>query len=297
MIQEEEKRLESIPIQKAARSLNVSRSGYYNWKGRDDVNLSKALEDIDIQFIIEDIIEAYTGYGYRRVTKELWNRGFLVNHKRVLRIMKKNNLIRKRKKYKPRTTDSNHGFRKYPNLIKDLQTSGLDQIWVSDITYIQLLKDYVYLAVILDLYTRRCIGWALSRNVDTRLTLDALHHAFDTRERKDLTGLIHHSDQGVQYASNEYVKCLLDHGIFISMSSRGNAYENAFAESFIKTLKYEEVYLNEYLTFEDALENIGKFIDDVYNKKRMHSSIGYKSPISFEKEIALNNCAKLTVHS
>ncbi len=123
------------------------------------------------------------------------------------------------------------------------------------------------------------------------MILEALHNAFLTRKGKDLTGLIHHSDQGVQYASHEYVQCLLDHGILISMSSKGNAYENAFAESFIKTLKYEEVYLNEYLSFEDALENIRRFIEDVYNKKRMHSSIGYKSPIEFEREIALNNCA------
>lgn len=291
MIQEQDKSSSSIPIQQAARLMEVSRSGYYKWKDRDEVNLSKILENIEIQFIIENIAKEYTRYGYRRVTRELWNRGYFPNHKRVLRIMTENNLICKRKKYHPKTTDSNHGLQKYPNLIKDFETTGPDQVWVSDITYIQLLEDYVYLSMILDLHTRRCVGWALSRNIDTNLTLDALHRAFETRKGKDLTGLIHHSDQGVQYASHDYVKCLVDNGLLISMSSKGNPYENAFAESFIKTLKYEEVYLNEYLTFEDALENIGRFIDDVYNKKRMHSSIGYKSPIDFEKEIALNNCA------
>jgi putative transposase len=236
MIREQDKSSSSIQIQKAAESLKVSRSGYYKWKDRDEINLSKILEDIEIQFKIEDIVIEYSGYGYRRVTRELWKRGYFINHKRVLRIMREKNLICKRKKYKPKTTDSNHSFQKYPNLIKDLKTTGLDQVWVSDITYIQLLEEYVYLAVILDLHTRRCIGWALSRDVDTRLTMDALRHAFDTRNGKDLTGLIHHSDQGVQYASNDYVKCLLEHGILISMSSKGNAYENAFAESFIKTL-------------------------------------------------------------
>jgi putative transposase len=290
MIQERDENFLSIPTLQAASSMEVSRSGYYKWMNRDEGDLSKVLEDLEIEILIEDIVTDNTGYGYRRVTRALWKYGYFPNHKRVLRIMRKKNLICKRKKYKPHTTDSNHNFRKYPNLIKDLETTEPDEVWVSDITYIQLIEEYVYLAVIMDLHTRRCVGWALSRNIDTNLTLDALHNAFETRKGKDLTGLIHHSDQGVQYASHEYVQCLLDHGILISMSSKGNAYENAFAESFIKTLKYEEVYLNEYLTFEDALENIRRFIEDVYNKKRMHSSIGYKSPIEFEKEIVLNNC-------
>lgn len=291
MIQERDENFLSIPIQQVTRSIEVSPSGYYKWINRDEVTLYKILEDLEIEIIIENIVTDNPGYGYRRVTRALWEYGYFANHKRVLRIMRKKNLIRRRKKFKPQTTDSHHNLRKYPNLIKDLETTGPDQVWVSDITYIQLIEEYVYLAVIMDLHTRRCVGWALSRNIDSNLTLDALYNAFETRKGKDLTGLIHHSDQGVQYASHEYVQCLLDHGILISMSSKGNAYENAFAESFIKTLKYEEVYLNEYLSFEDALENIRRFIEDVYNKKRMHSSIGYKSPIEFEREIALNNCA------
>ncbi len=169
-----------------------------------------------------------------------------------------------------------------------MRITGINQLWVADITYIQLLKEFIYLAVVIDVFSRRCIGWELSRHIDTGLTLNALRKAFRTRNSDDLKGLVHHSDQGVQYASREYVDCFKERGILVSMSRTGNPYDNAFAESFIKTLKCEEVYLNEYGTFNDALENIDNFIEEVYNSKRLHSSIGYKSPVDFEKTLSLN---------
>ena len=235
------------------------------------------------------VIKDFPAYGYRRVTRELVRRGQHVNHKRVHSIMWENNWLCRKKRFKITTTDSNHKHRVYPNLIKGLVITKPNLVWASDITYIRLAQGFAYLAVVLDIGTRRCIGWALGRSIDTQLTLDALHMAFRIRRVKKVRNLIHHSDQGVQYASNEYVDCLVSHGIQISMSRRGNPYDNAFCESFMKTLKTEEVYMNEYRTFVDALENIKEFIEEMYNKKRMHSALGYKSPEEFEKEVSLNN--------
>ena len=225
------------------------------------------------------------------MTVELHNRGYLMNHKKVLRLMRDDNLLCIRKHFKPLTTNSNHPHKVYPNLLRYRKITSPDQGWASDITYIQLPDTFVYLAVILDVFTRKCIGWQLGKYLDTQLTLDALNQALCQRWNSSLHGLIHHSDQGVQYASTDYVNQLKSHDIQISMSRKGNPYDNAFAESFIKTLKYEEVYLNDYDSFVDALENIGGFIDRVYNKKRLHSSIGYKSPETFEKEVKTNKLA------
>jgi len=281
-----------LSLYRATQLLGVSRSGYIEWKKRSDNELIFSEEDMNIRSEIQNIIVVFSGYGYRRIAVELKNRGFLVNHKRVLRLMREDNLLRIRKRFKPVTTDSNHNLKKYPNLIKDLEITRLNQVWASDITYIRLLKEYIYLAVILDLFSRRCIGWKLSRNIDTQLTLSALEKALKNRWNEALREkLIHHSDQGVQYASDDYIKCLEDHGIQISMSRKGNPYDNAFVESFIGTLKCEEVYLNEYETILDALDNIPNFIEEVYNKKRLHSSLGYRSPIVFEKEVSLNTIA------
>ena len=169
--------------------------------------------------------------------------------------------------------------------------TDINQLWTADITYIQLLMEFIYLAVIIDVRSRRCIGWELSRNIDTQLTLNALHRALDCREDQELLGLIHHSDQGVQYAANAYIECLKENNIGISMSRKGNPYDNAFAESFIKTLKYEEVYLSEYKNFNDAYGNIGNFLEIVYNEKRLHSGIGYLPPKEFEEAICLNRVA------
>jgi transposase InsO family protein len=240
---------------------------------------------------IQDIALEFPRYGYRRITAELQYRGYAVNHKRVLRLMRQDNLLCLKRKFKPVTTDSSHGLPVYPNLLKSTKINGLNQVWASDITYVQLLHEHIYLAVILDLSSRKCIGWELSRNMGSQLTMNALAKALKDRWTESTTGLIHHSDQGVQYASRDYVDCLRKHNIQISMARKGNPYDNAFAESFIKTLKWEEVYLNEYETFEDALKNIWRFIEQVYNKKRLHSALGYRSPERFEREVALNSVA------
>ena len=202
--------------------------------------------------------------------------------------MREDNLLCIKKNFTPRTTDSEHNLTVYPNLAKDLKVTAVNQLWVADITYIRLVKEFVYLAVILDVFSRKCVGWELSRDIDAQLTLNALNKAWANREGMDLSGLVHHSDQGVQYAAHDYINLLKKKGIQISMSRKGNPYDNAFAESFIKTLKYEEVYLKEYESFNDAYINIEEFIDDVYNDKRLHSSIGYLPPNEFETELYLN---------
>ncbi len=181
-----------------------------------------------------------------------------------------------------RTTDSNHNFRVYPNLAKDLVPERPNQLWRADITYIRLRSEFVYLAVILDAFSRRVIGWALSRHIDAALTVAALRMAIERRGVQP--GLVHHSDQGVQYACDEYVTLLHDHQIAISMSRKGNPYDNAMAESFMKTLKVEEVYINEYRDFSDAYSNIERFIEIVYNKKRLHSALGYITPEEIEPQ-------------
>jgi transposase InsO family protein len=221
------------------------------------------------------------------MARELQRRGFHVNHKRVLALMRRDNLLCVKRAFRPRTTDSQHPFRVYPNLANGLIVTGLNQLWVADITYVRLLTEFVYLAAVIDVFSRRCIGWELSRDIDTRLALTALHRAVDCRKGMDLSGLIHHSDQGVQYAAHEYTDLLRERGIRISMSRKGNPYDNAFAESFMKTLKYEEVDMSEYETYGEAYTNIGRFIEQVYNEKRLHSSIGYVPPNEFEKEAAL----------
>jgi len=270
-----------IPVSKASWLLDVSKSGYYSWlrrKGRSN----RYARDRPIIEQMKKIAYDNPGYGYRRMTIQLKRLGYIVNHKRVLRLMRENGLTFKRNNYSPITTDSRHKNPVYPNLLRGREITGVNQVWAADFTYIQLMKDYVYLAVEIDIYSRRCIGWSLSRNLDTDTALDALHRALYLRKNDDLGGLIHHSDRGSQYTSFRFTQCLRDHGIQISNSRKGNPYDNAFVESFFKTLKYEEVYLNEYETFNDALENIERFIEDVYNAKRMHSSLGYISPIEYE---------------
>jgi len=230
---------------------------------------------------MEQICLDFSRYGYRRVTKQLHREGCIVNHKKVARIMREKGWnCRPRKRKWICTTDSNHNFRIFPNLIRNLTVDGINQLWVADITYIHLLVCFVYLAVILDVYSRRAIGYALSRNLDTQLTLSALRMAID--QRNTPPGCIHHSDRGVQYASKDYIKELEFYKFQISMSRKGNPYDNAFAESFMKTLKSEEVHLWEYRTMEDAQRRIPYFIEDVYNHKRLHSAIGYCPPCEFE---------------
>lgn len=281
----------SIPLSRASQLLQVNRSSYYQWVSQQRQPSSGSISDLTVRDKIQRIAVGFPRYGYRRITIELKRQGIVVNHKKILRLMKEDNLLVVKKRFKPVTTDSNHGFSVYPNLIKDLEITQLNQVWASDITYIQLSHEFVYLSVILDLFSRRCIGWSLGRSLDTQLTLNALDMALQARWNNTMAGLIHHSDQGVQYASHQYVEQLKDHHIQISMSRKGNPYDNAFVESFIKTLKWEEVYLNEYETYGDALDNIGTFIDEIYNEKRLHSSLAYRSPVDFEQEVNLNSIA------
>lgn len=280
-----------LSISQSCRALEVSRSGFYEYLNQPETDPSANSKNMDLKNQIQEIALEFPGYGYRRVTAELHYRGYTVNHKSVLRLMRQDNLLCIKKRFKPITTDSSHGLPVYPNLLKNIRITGLNQVWASDITYVQLQYEHIYLAVILDLHSRKCIGWELSRNMGSVLAMNALAKALDNRLTEPILGLIHHSDQGVQYASKDYVDCLKKHDIRISMSRKGNPYDNAFAESFIKTLKCEEVYLNEYETFEDALRNLWHFIEKVYNKKRLHSALDYRSPDQFEMEVALNTIA------
>jgi putative transposase len=273
-------RQSSLPISRASQAFGLSARGYYKWKSRKEPAGTNAL-------VIEQIHEIaleFPRYGYRRVTHALRRNGELVNHKRVLRLMKEENLLVRRKRFTPKTTQSNHGLPKYPNLVKGVVLTGVNQAVVSDITYIRLLREFVYLAVIMDLFSRRCVGWAVSRNPDAQLTLDALNKAIALRGAANIAGCIHHSDQGVQYAAFAYVTRLKEVSMLSSMGEQGNSYENAFAESFIKTIKYDEVHMNEYETLEDVHRNIRQFIEEVYNRKRLNSGIGYVPPIEFEKK-------------
>ena len=273
-----------ITIGNSCSLLEVSRSSYYSWQLRSSL---PKVKDETIERI-KEICTDFSKYGYRRVTKQLHRDGKIINTKKVRRIMKEEKLVVRKKRYKPITTQSNHSLQTYPNLAKNFTPTGVNQLWVADITYIRLQYEFVYLAAITDVFSRRSVGWALSRNIDTQLALSALNKAIQLRGKETVIGCIHHSDQGVQYAAQAYIDLLNQYGIKISMSRKGNVYDNAFAESFMKTLKVEEVYMNEYETINDVYSNIKQFIEEVYNKKRLHSSIGYLSPNKFEEEV-LNN--------
>ena len=281
MIEQVREEHPEMSIERLCELMGVSRSWYYERPS----GAEKAKKDVALRDAIERIVLEFPGYGYRRVTAALRRAGWTVNHKRVLRIMRQESLLCQLKRRFVPTTDSAHTFGRYPNLIKDIEIDGLDQAWISDITYIRLPTTFCYLAAVLDAYSRYCVGWNLSRWIDTRLTLSALEMALVSR-RPD-PGLIHHSDQGVQYASSEYVLRLQEVGAQISMAAVGNPYENAKAESFFRTLKLEEVYIKDYRDFEEAEENIGEFIEEVYNQKRLHSSLGYLPPVEFEARHAL----------
>lgn len=271
-----------LSIERLCELMGVSRSWYYEHPSAEQ----KARKDVVLRDAIEQIVLEFPGYGYRRVTAALRREGWRVNHKRVLRIMRHESLLCQLKRRFTPTTDSAHSFRRYPNLIEDIELQGPDEGWVADITYVRLPSTFCYLAAILDAYSRKCVGWHLSsRWIDTRLTLSALQMALDSRQ--PAPGLIHHSDQGVQYASSEYVLRLEEAGAKISMAEVGNPYENAKAESFFRTLKMEEVYLNDYQDFEEAHQNIAQFIEEVYNQKRLHSSLGYLPPVEFEARHAM----------
>jgi putative transposase len=260
--------------------MSIARSSYYY---NPSIDQTKRKQDMDIRDRLEELALRFPRYGYRRMTAQLKREGFRVNHKRVLRIMRQSDLLCHNKPGFVRTTNSDHPYPVYPNLYKQAVITGVDQVWVADITYIRLLNDFVYLAVVLDAYSRRVVGWALSRHIDARLTCCALEAAI--ADRKPSPGCIHHSDRGMQYAAHEYIEILKRRGFVISMSGKGNPYDNAQAESFMKTLKVEEVYVSEYRTFREAYEKIGEFLELVYNQERLHSALGYVSPVEFEEAI------------
>jgi transposase InsO family protein len=237
--------------------------------------------DADLRARIQQIALEMSCYGYRPIRAELKRQGVQVGERRVRRLLREDNLLCLRKRRFVVTTKSDHDLPVYPNLAKDLALTDTDQLWRADITYIRLRHEFVSLAVILDAFSRRVIGWALERFLDTRLTMQALEMALGCRQIKD--GRVHHSDRGVQYASQDDTDALKAAGIKISMSRRANPYDNAQAERFMRTLKYEEVYLREYDTLTDARDCIGQFIEAVYNRKRLHSALGYAPPVEFEQ--------------
>ena len=260
--------------------MGIPRSTYYYKSRMDEV---KREQDADIRDRLEELALRFPRYGYRRMSAQLQREGMRVNHKRVLRLMRESDLLCRSKRRFVRTTDSDHPYPVYPNVYGDTTVTKVNQVWVADITYIRLLHEFVYLAVILDAYSRRVVGWALSRHIDATLTCAALRAAI--AKRHPPRGCIHHSDRGVQYAADDYIKILEEHKFTISMSRKGNPYDNAQAESFMKTLKVEEVYVSEYRTFAEVKERIGKFIELIYNQERLHSALGYVSPLEFEEAI------------
>lgn len=257
----------------------VSRAGFYRFVLSSQNK--RARRDAALRDEIQKIALAWPSYGTRRITAEVRHRGWKVNRKRVQRLMREDNLLCLRKRKFVITTASGHGLAVYPNLAGSMEVSGVDQLWVADITYIRLEEEFVFLAVILDAYSRRVIGWELDRTLEDRLTLAALRMAL--AQRPVGAGLVHHSDRGIQYASGDYIQELKEHGIVVSMSRKANPWDNAACESFMKTLKWEEVYRSEYRDLQDARLRIGEFLEKVYNEQRLHSALGYVSPVEFER--------------
>jgi putative transposase len=265
-----------LSIEEVCAAAQVSRAGYYRYF---DEHAPRQAET-ELRDRIQRVALENRFYGYRRVTAELRLQGLIVNHKRVLRVMRDDNLLSLRKRKFVVTTDSTHGRLAYPNLITDVSLTAPNQVWVADITYVRLREEFIFFAVVLDAFSRRVLGWDLGESLQTSLALAALNRAL--AERSVCAGIIHHSDQGVQYASAEYLDRLHALDFQISMSRKGSPWENGRAESFMKTLKAEEVSLKQYRDIEQARRSIGHFIEDVYKQHRLHSALGYLSPAQFE---------------
>ena len=274
----------SLSIERMCELVRVSRAGFYrSFREQHPVE-----EEMEVRSAIQQIaVEHRRRYGYRRISAELRRRGMRVNHKRVMRIMADDNLLAVRTRAFLVTTNSHHEFEIHLNLADRMKLRGINQLWVADITYIRLQRGFVYLAVVLDAFSRRVVGWQLDKRIAVQLPLGALQQAL--AERKPEPGLVHHSDRGLQYARGEYVDVLEKHGIVPSMSRPANPYDNASCESFMKTLKREEIYANRYDNLEQLRTNIEEFVEEYYNRQRLHSALGYRSPEEFERESAENS--------
>ena len=274
----------SLSIERMCQLAQVSRAGFYrHLQGRAPVE-----EDMEVRSTIQAIaVEHRRRYGYRRITAELRRRGMLVNQKRVARMMREDNLLAVQPRSFVVTTDSAHDLEVFLNLAGRMKLTGINQLWRADITYIRLQREFVYLAVMLDAFSRKVVGWALERSLATRLALSALERAIATRQPPP--GLVHHSDRGVQYASGEYMKLVQQHHLIPSMSRPANPYDNASCESFLKTLKREEIYANDYRTLEHLAANVEAFIEEYYNRCRLHSALGYRPPDEFERQSESGN--------
>lgn len=267
-----------LSVERMCALAQVSRAGFYRWLRRKQ----PGVEETAVRAVIQEVaVEHHRRYGYRRITAELRHRGMIVNRKRVLRMMQEDNLLAIRRRKFVSTTDSQHPFEVFLNLAKRMELTAPNQLWIADLTYIRLQQEFVYMAVVLDAFSRRVVGWALNRSLRSAVAVDALQQAMD--KRKPLPGLVHHSDRGVQYASKDYIDLLQRHGVTCSMSRTGNPYDNARCESFLKTLKQEEIYCREYRDLDDLRLHSNTFIDEYYNRRRLHSALGYVSPDAFEQ--------------
>jgi transposase InsO family protein len=270
----------SLSVERMCQLAAVSRAGFYRSLQQQDPDRA----EMELRATIQQLfLEHKRRYGYRRISKELYRRGLRVNRKRVQRLMQQDNLLALQRRAFKVTTDSKHDFEVYLNLARRLKLTGINQLWVADITYIRLAKEFVYLAVVLDAFSRRVVGWALDRTLAARLPKAALEMAIAARQPGP--GLVHHSDRGFQYASAEYMQVLQRHQIIPSMSRPGNPYDNATCESFMKTLKQEEIYVQQYRDLEHLRSNVEIFIEQYYNQERLHSALNYLPPAEFEQAL------------